>query len=1709
MSAKQPNIAASTIRPSFIVENAFAKVYVCLQKNCPLVTSSYSELTEHMQNCHSAVNINNNKDNRSNVFRCFAQPSLEVGNILYICSMCGCKEEYESDLCSHIMKEHNVAPIYTAEVVSLARKGIHVPVFNMLDTDVVVLAKVFNSAKESHSCVKIRCVVGVPAILRSLTRQEQLFMVKRAAVETASTKTPVDHKTFVVSEYKETEAEPNFYLRVEDETLVRDCPTETDTLLTGPDFLEIDERHKVFSIAPGEGMTPLSIFSDECAEEKAFPEIWLGQKRVTNADRYRYITYGQQCKCEIRNSDRRVAKNIDNLFFKVKKLQMKILLSNPSIAVRKFEPGKTKLTAREVKNTSFVEKLVRRDEGYAFLKNLRGSPPYFEQAKKDLFAMIRQLGAATFFCSFSSAETKWKHLLRILGKVNDNIEYSDAEIEAMTWETVCRLIRSDPVTCARHFDYQMRHFIYGFLMSSVAPIGVIQDWFYRVEMQNRGSCHAHFIIWIVDAPKYGSAKEEEITEFIDRYITCRKPQHDDPLRELVDRQVHKHSKACQTRKGFCRFHYPQPPMLKTSILKPLANDSPDIASARKTWRLIYKYLNDLKLENAVTFAEMLETFSLTYDDYILAIRSSIKAETIFLQRDVSEIRVNNYNEACIRGWRANMDIQYITDIYQCAMYVVSYISKAHRGISELLANAVKEAKEGNFTLKETFRHISNCFTNGVEISAQEAVYILLGMPLRQSSRQVVFINTSPPEERVRLLKPMHEIQQLDDDDEDIVQSNLIVRYAKRPRSLDDLCLADWVAFYEGCKIKAFEKPLSKNLAADGFPAERMEPEENEDVPLEEELTKASRNNPSRRKVPRIIRPVWFNYKTEKEKCYRELLMLFLPWRDEEKDLKHTFGSFEEHYRQVKHIVDAKLTIYSPHHAIFQDVLDNLSNMSLDEDLLFQFAPNEQQHNIDEQEHLHRIGTYADPPEQYDIGTDMGITVNLVREDELVRNREESDEAFRKMVQSLNDEQKDIFHHILNVVKTGKPQQCIFVTGGAGVGKTFFIHTLYQALIKFYDHQPGANFSTMKVLLTAPTGKAAYNIRGNTIHSTLALSGRGGPHVKGLTIDMLSRLRNKLGDIKFLIIDEISMVGSKMLNMIDERLKQLQRSNLPFGGIHVLAVGDLYQLQPVCDPWIFENADSMYNVLTRNKWRENFRMFELTTMMRQKGDIPFARLLNRLRVGIHTNADIDTLNSRLLRTTDKHYSLNIPHAFFMNAPKNAFNMEALDHMDGRLHSLVADDTVIGGHPRQLVDKVLSNIPDDTRRTMRLHKVLHTKVGHKAEVVLNIDTEDGLVNGAPCDIMSIEYSASTPPKPRIVWVKFDDERTGKQTRQNNARLYSANTDTTWTPILPVIKRFSAPNNKTLEVQRRQFPLSPAHGRTIHRLQGGTLNELVCSIVGTNSAKPPAHIHYVAFSRVTELQKLHILSYDPAEIRIDERVTVEMSRLRTHGRLNVTGNPFNTKAPSQLGVVYLNCTSLHKHIKDVRADSRFCKADLCFLTETRVRLVDPYESYKLLHFHEFVFEGSTTSPGKRSHYGTIVYAKKKFEKGFPQMHTTRGVEVAEVRLEGKPSTLFLSVYRSPSSPLVELLQILTSILERQDDSTTILILGDFNSDLANDKPQNKLKEILCDKFKLIQLVREPTTDSLTSIDHIYASSAKPLPQTGIFENCFSFHKAIWAII
>ena len=666
-----------------------------------------------------------------------------------------------------------------------------------------------------------------------------------------------------------------------------DVPIGTlDTLLVPQD--PTNDAHQVYSFAPAEGHTPVSIFMDKNAEELAFPTIFCGQPRPENKDRPTKVSYGDICKSELRRSDRRIAKNVANIFFKYKKLQTKHILDKANLCIRKTK-GNQDLTARFLKSKTNVDQLCRHDEGFRIFKDLRGSPPYWEQSKKDIFAMIRKLGIPTWFASFSSAETRWSHLLNILSQSLHGKTLSNEEIAELSWFEKAELIKNDPVTCTRHFDHQVKTFINSVLFSSQHPIGKVTDYFYKVEFQMRGSPHIHMLIWVEDSPKLDDTEESQaaVVAFIDRYITCHRNKK---IEDLVDVQEHSHSRTCKKKnKNECRFNFPQPPMQQTCILDPLDGEisDDDKEKHKANWGKIKKVLDDMKTGKDIDISEFLKQLSLSKEDYILAIRSSLTSARIFLRRRVSEIRINNYSSILLRCWRANMDIQFVMDPYACAMYIVTYITKSQRGMSLLLLNAAKEAREGNLNIRQQVKAIGHKFLTHVEVSAQEAVYFILQLPLRHSSRDVMFVKTSPENERVVLLKNFKLIQQLPDDSTEVETSNMIKRYAKRPKALEDICLADFCSWFK-VEYKGRAKPVEE----DSFEQTSKDVDQ-----TSHEYKCADGTILKKRKQSIVIHYVRYNQEMDSENYFREVLMLFYPWR-KENAIKNGFDSFQEKFEEI-------------------------------------------------------------------------------------------------------------------------------------------------------------------------------------------------------------------------------------------------------------------------------------------------------------------------------------------------------------------------------------------------------------------------------------------------------------------------------------------------------------------------------------------------------------------------------------------------------------------------------------------------------------------------------------------------------------------------------------------------------------------------------------------------------------------------------------------
>ena len=1466
-----------------------------------------------------------------------------------------------------------------------------------------------------------------------------------------------------------------------------------DTLL---DDANNENKNSTFTFAPGEGQTPLSIYQDKDSEYLSFPTIYCGQKRPENEDRLVPVYYSDIAKWELRSIDRRAANCVPNIFFKLKKIQMKQLNDKVSLAVRRCQGNLQNMTASKAKDYNNLNSLVRKDEGYYIFKQLRNSPAYLECRKKDVFAMIRQLGLPTWFMSLSSADTRWTDLLRMLVQLNFKKEYTEEQIQSLTWEEKTKLIQKDPVTCSRYFDHRVQEFINTILKSDHKPLGIITDYFYRVEFQQRGSPHIHMIVWVENAPKFGTNTDDDIAAYVDEYLTCS--NEDEEINNLIDLQIHNHSRTCNKKQDkICRFGYPLPPLPKTMVLQPLDEN---VDEYRKKYKDLQSKMNSEKTGYDMTFHEFLASVvQLNEDDYVKCIRSSLTSPKVFLKRSPKQLRMNLYNKTVLIAWKANIDIQFVLDPYACAMYIVSYISKSQRGMSNLMYAAAKEARNGNLDIKRQVRHIGNVFSNSVEVGAQEAVYLVLQMPLTKCSRDVVFINTSPTHERIQLLKPFSALNKLPDQSTDVLADNIIKRYSKRPSALNSWCLADYVSQLDISFPKQdLEDDAQEN--ADNVENEHFDDQENFDSTI---LKLRNGMTIRRRKNPKIIRYVRFNKKADPENYYREKLLLFTPWRNEETDLLDLSGSYEKQYMQKKNIIDFKCNQYE-HHA---DELDLAREKAQEEhDAYDELAPSTQQMEGDTAEeeiveseafiyfNPDRVSEHRD----YDIGYEIGCSISnpQINPQEKLLN----DDEYRKLLRCLNGKQKQFYNHVIHWIKTKDAPLYAFLSGGAGVGKSIVIKALYQTLYRILNLKEGEDPDDIRVLLCAFTGKAAFNINGSTIST--AFKQKYKQSNQTLTCDTLNTFRSKYKSLSVVIIDEISMVSNTMLNFINQRLQELKGTNEPFGGISILAVGDLYQLKPVSGNWIFNDLTLDASALARNLWKDYFQIFELTEIMRQKDDIEFSRLLNRLRVNKLTENDKEKIKQCHIQTDSQNYDRNAPHLFAENFYMHAFNDNTISSKNSAKVNIPCHDSVINPKlSKEKQDLAILKLPTDPNKTANLHCSLTIVIDMIYDLTVNVDTEDGLANGASCIVKQVEHKQVETSRPSIIWVKFEEEKAGKETRikYKNKGFYHNNIHETWTPIFDIERSFVY-NKKTF--QRIQFPLQPSAGRSVHRAQGSTLEKVVIDLSQRKVRKVP-HLHYVALSRVKTSSRLQILNFNEQALCVDEQVDKEMERMRQTALLNLCFVPFETlDLQKYFKTIFNNCRSLHLHIDDIKSDNNVLSSHIAGFSETRLWSRDKDENFMIEGFQLIRNDETCTEMTTRPSHGLAVYVRHSIKIKECHMLSENPLEFIFLSVECQSLKWQIAViYKSPStsfsafkatvrnhlSPLVKV-------------SDPLIILGDFNSNINQTE---SLSTWMVNEFSSRQMINTCTTDYGSILDLIFTNRTGI---TGVVETYWSDHKMIY---
>ena len=401
---------------------------------------------------------------------------------------------------------------------------------------------------------------------------------------------------------------------------------------------------------------------------------------------------------------------------------------------------------------------------------------------------------------------------------------------------------------------------------------------------------------------------------------------------------------------------------------------------------------------------------------------------------------------------------------------------------------------------------------------------------------------------------------------------------------------------------------------------------------------------------------------------------------------------------------------------------------------------------------------------------------------------------------------------------------IFLTGKAGTGKTTFLKAVKE-------------HSSKRMIVVAPTGVAAVNANGVTIHSFFQLPLT--PYVPGTTIrdryDFRKEKRRIIRTLDMLVIDEISMVRSDLLDAIDFVLRRYRDHTKPFGGVQLLMIGDLQQLTPVVTPKdeqiLGTHYDTPYFFGSKALQLVSYVTIQLTHVFRQQDDT-FISILNHIRDGHPTTDDIATLNTRhkplLIPKAEDGYIRLTTH----NRLADSYNENALLKLPGQRFSFDAE--VSGEFPEnnypveaQLVLKEGAQVMFVKNDASGNHRYYNGRIGHVVKI-----SGDGIEVKCPGDDAPIKVE-------RDVW-------------ENTKYVINDQTKTIDSEVLGTFK---------------QYPLRLAWAITIHKSQGLTFEH---AIIDAAQSFAPGQV-YVALSRCKSLEGLVLASaISPANIINDQRVT-----------------------------------------------------------------------------------------------------------------------------------------------------------------------------------------------------------------------------------------------
>lgn len=1259
-------------------------------------------------------------------------------------------------------------------------------------------------------------------------------------------------------------------------------------LRLGPDENQPQQQAVPVVDGPEIIQQPLDEFNTEGLIGMAFPTLFptgAGDLNSINPNRFQKIPTALYFQHLMKYHDRRFAQHPAFCFYAMNSVMRWSAMKNATICLKQNSL---------LDNVHSVEQLRERLQDdvrnlkdiLSFNQNIRTTAAYWAKCSRQLREMIEnpEIGYPTFFVTFTAADLHWNGLDAALSENGNHIPNANVN-EPERLRRRAASMKKNPMASSYYFMKRAEIFIKEVLMKKFP----IREYWYRVEFQKRGAPHLHCLFWFRDAPDLrnltpanaSAERLEAIRRYYDQYCTAEFHPQISPVNPRLHRphpcRINYSSVGRRSRSRDLTRILRSVQMHRCSANQCLAVNRPennnDDGPNRNRHRRRHPrnqrpgtckadYPKEVRIESSLTFDEH---GTLRY----------------LPKRNQEATFICNYNKTALQIFRASIDWTPITHLGQIIGYISKYVSKSANKSRAMyafmrlqLANPAR-----NDSVKRILRKILIRMVGERDYSAQEVFYFLMGWKLYSSSRQFAFLFVGR-DEYIRA--------EIDNQNDQVVrQLTQLEVYQQR------------TVRYERYSLRQFFALLFKS---------RYAPENAGGWKRRDKFA-----------VLQVAPNIRFNTceGANNDLFWHQRLLLDVPWREPAEIQPIGHETFLQMYNRL--IVNAvaptvqetehwnrlgaeprPMEARSPYLNVQFQMQQGVDRILQEDD-----APPEQQddgnqdeiHNADGvQEIADFMQNAAIDPQlradeagirnqigfrPIDLQFDWSNSYNQLppfpadMQNFVARERRDLEAFPNNRINAPNNDANvpvlraeqfsfeqarvvNIFEHQLQFLQrrdfarpTAIPEnltQLTFVQGKAGSGKSAIIHYIRSRLT--------AIDKSDSICVVAPTGIAALNVNGSTIQSRFAF-GRNATIASGFAS---SQFTQSFEQVRFLIVDESSMVGLKLLSKLHTRcLDATNQPNLPFGGFFVFFFGDIRQLPPVIDQPMYRQIPIRGSVGTVEQLAgrtilNSFNEFVfLNTVYRQQGHRQqlIRDILERVSIGQCTEEDLRTLYARsILRMTpaQKAEFENATHLFYLNEDAKSFNNRKLRQTGLPICRIKAK------HTQQNIFQ--PDLPQDPNSPLAFAAEAKEANGLEAELLVSIGTRVmlrnnlcvsfGLVNGAVGVVRHIVMQANRQieepeeeilqdreRRPHVIMVEFQN--------------YTGPMIHNCVPIPMVKHRWRSGQYR---LSREQFPLMVAFAISIHKSQGLGFDRVVIDLGQTED---PLGLAYVAMSRVKTLEGL----------------------------------------------------------------------------------------------------------------------------------------------------------------------------------------------------------------------------------------------------------------